>query len=222
MSENTPQVVSKPRLLFRPHPVWGWSLTPNYSVRVGFRDDVIQTIAADGWRFVPGGADALDTQLAVYGCSFTYGTGLADDETFVALLQQDMPHVKIRSRGIGGQSSVQNYLQFQHDIAQGNVDAAIFAIISDHRFRNIPHPQRMQQFLHNDWHRIGVEHVPVIRQGRDGQNSIQYVPIWQPALKRGGFDAFLPDIFSQCLVCIFKHVIQVTLRYLKGVCDLCC
>ncbi|MGB3246335.1 MAG: hypothetical protein WBB25_17505 [Sulfitobacter sp.] len=193
MSEFPQNIVAKPRLLFRPHAVLGWSLTPGYGVRVGFRPEIVQNIGADGWRLVPGAAESQGPRLAVYGCSFTYGTGLADDETFVALLQRDLPAGQLLNRGIGGQSTVQNFLQFRRDIASGQIDAAIFAIMSDHRFRNIAHPKRMRQLLNMDWYRLGVEHVPVLRQGRDGQNTICYVPIWQPALQQGGFDVFLPD-----------------------------
>lgn len=193
MNELPLKIVTKPRLLFRPHAVLGWSLTPEYAVRVRFRPEVVQQIAADGWRRIPGRAEQSPPRLAFYGCSFTYGTGLADDETFVARLQQALPEARLLNRGIGGHSTVQNFLQFRRDVAEGQIDTAIFAIISDHRFRNIAHPQRMQQFLSGEWYELGVEHVPVLRQGRDGQNTITYVPLWQPALQQGGFDAFLPD-----------------------------
>jgi len=193
MSKKLLSIVGKPRLLFRPHAVLGWSLTPGYGVRVRFRSEVVQNIGADGWRVVPGAADRQGTRLAVYGCSFTYGTGLADNETFVARLQKDLPETRFLNRGIGGHSTLQNLLQFRRDIAEGQVDAAIFAIISDHRFRNIAHPQRMRQFLKKDWHVLGIEHVPVLQQGRDGQNAIVYVSLWQPALQYGDFDVFLPD-----------------------------
>ncbi|MBS8225778.1 SGNH/GDSL hydrolase family protein [Vannielia litorea] len=193
MTQPTRTIVSKPRLLFRPNPVLGWSLTPGHGVKVAFRPEVIQTIGADGWRHVPGRTEGTGPKLAVYGCSFTYGTGLADGETYVARLQAALPQVQLRNRGIGGQSTVQSYLQFRRDIRDGKVDAAIFGVFSDHRFRNVPHPHRMQQFLSPEWYRLGVEHVPVLRQRRKGRHAIIYVPIWQPALQTGGFNAFLPD-----------------------------
>jgi hypothetical protein len=195
MTTSPSKIVAKPRLLFRPHPVLGWSLTPNYGVRVRFRPEIVQNIDSGGWRRVPKpeSGQGNGARLAVYGCSFTYGTGLADSETYVARLQRDLPDVQMLNRGIGGQSTVQNFLQFRRDAQAGAVDAAIFAIFSDHRFRNIAHPQRMRQFLSKEWYELGVEHVPVLRQGRNGRNTITYVPIWQPALQQGGFDAFLPD-----------------------------
>ncbi|MEO0771981.1 MAG: hypothetical protein AAFZ04_02250 [Pseudomonadota bacterium] len=187
-------IVARPRLLFRPDPVLGWSLTPGHGVEVSYRLDVIQSIGPDGWRHVPRPKGEGGLNLAIYGCSFTYGTGLADHETYAARLQAALPDVRVRNRGIGGQSTVQNYLQFRRDIRDKCVDAAIFGIFSDHRFRNVPHPKRMVNFLNEEWSHLGVEHVPVLRQGRhEGAHEIVYVPIWQPTLQGEGFDAFLPD-----------------------------
>lgn len=193
MTPSTDTIVSKPRLLFRPDPVLGWSLTPGHAVQVAYREGVVQRIGADGWRQVPGRDQASGPRLAVYGCSFTYGTGLTDAETYVARLQAAVPDLRLLNRGIGGQGTVQNFLQFRRDIAAGAVDAAIFAIIGDHRFRNIPHPSRMRQYLSPEWSALGVEHVPVLRRDGAGRPHIAYLPIWQPAIVRGGFEAFLPD-----------------------------
>lgn len=193
MNSNVQKLVAKPRFLFRPHPVLGWSLTPNYGVKVRFRTGIIQSIGSDGWRSIPCASDNVGPRLAVYGCSFTYGTGLADEETFTAQLQNAMPDARILNRGIGGQGTLQNYLQFRRDIAQAQVDAAVFAIISDHRFRNIAHPQRMKQYQKRDWYELGIEHVPILRQGRAGRLQIRYVPIWQPSLQHRNFEDFLPD-----------------------------
>lgn len=187
------KIVTKPRLMFRPDAVLGWRLTAHTAVRVRFRDGVMQHIGADGWRHVPGYAAAQGPRVAFYGCSFTYGTGLADDETYTALLQRDLPLMRVMNRGIGGHGTLQNLLQLRRDIAAGAVDAAVFAIISDHRFRNIAHPQRMRQYLVPEWYHLGVEHVPVARLDAAGQVRIIYPPIWQPALRSDDFHTFLPD-----------------------------
>jgi hypothetical protein len=204
------RIVSKPRLMFRPDPVLGWRLSPNHAVRVAFRGDILQHVAADGWRFVPGSVMAEGARVAIYGCSFTYGTGLADDETFTAHLQHDLPAYRILNRGIGGHGTVQNLLQLRRDIAAGAIDVAVFAIISDHRFRNIAHPQRMRQYLSAEWYHLGVEHVPVARLDTRGQVRIDYRAIWQPALRDVNFEIFLPD----------DHMINAaTFAVLGTVCD---
>lgn len=187
------KVVSKPRLMFQPDPVLGWRLSPDHAVRVGFRRDILQHVATDGWRVVPDSEAAPGPRVAIYGCSFTYGTGLADDETFTALLQRDLPTLRILNRGIGGHGTVQNLLQLRRDITAGAIDAAVFAIISDHRFRNIAHPQRMRQYLSRDWYHLGVEHVPVAQLDTEGRVEIVYPPIWQPVLREADFQIFLPD-----------------------------
>lgn len=192
MAITPANIVAKPRLLFRPDPVLGWSLSPGHGVKVGFRDGIVQTIGTDGWRHQPDGSDT-GPKLAVYGCSFTYGTGLADDETYTARLQRALPEARILNRGIGGHGTVQNLLQFRRDIANGSVDAAVFAIISDHRFRNIAHPQRMRQYLNREWYDLGVDHVPVARLDATGQARIIYHPLWQPVINQADFHIFLPD-----------------------------
>ncbi len=193
MPQSPEKIVPFPRLLFRPDPVIGWSLTPKYAVRVPYRDgNVIQHIGPDGWRRVPRQPEK-GQQVAVYGCSFTYGTGLTDEETFCALLQQKHPSLRILNRGIGGHGTVQNLLQLRRDISAGAVDAAIFAIISDHRFRNIAHPQRMRQYLAPAWYELGVEHVPVAKLTTQGKVEIHYQDLWQPVVRDAEFSMFLPD-----------------------------
>ena len=209
MTAKTANIVAVPRLLFRPDPVIGWSLTSGHAVRVGFRGRILQHIGPDGWRFMTE-RPKIGPRVAVYGCSFTYGTGLADDETFTAQLQRALPEMRILNRGIGGHGTVQNLLQLRRDIKNGAVDAAVFALISDHRFRNIAHPQRMRQYLNPNWYRLGVEHVPVARMDADGRAYILYHPLWQPVIQQAEFHIFLPDEYM---------ITAATLAVLELVCE---
>jgi hypothetical protein len=186
-------MLTTPRHAFRPHPVLGWSLTPGARITVPHRENVIQTIGPDGWRNVPEQTESPEFNLAFYGCSFTYGTGLADEETFPALVQADFRAVRVQNRGVGGHGTLQNLLQFRRDVADGMVQAAVFGIISDHRFRNFPHSHRFWHYLNSDWYRRGIEHVPIVRRDRRGELAIDYAPIWQPSMLRQDFDIFLPD-----------------------------
>lgn len=193
MPQAPEKIVAVPRLLFRPDPVIGWSLSPMHAVRIPYRPgQMMQHIGPDGWRRVPEQPE-VGQNIAVYGCSFTYGTGLADEETFCALLQKEYPDHRILNRGIGGHGTVQNLLQLRRDIAAGAVDAAVFAIISDHRFRNVAHPQRMRYYLKPQWHKLGVEHVPVAKITSGGKVEIDYCALWQPVIRDADFDMFLPD-----------------------------
>ena len=109
---------------------------------------------------MPGANSGARETVVLYDRSFTYGTGLADDETFATHIQSTLHGVTVLNRGIGDYGTLQNYLQFRQDVRCGTAHAAVFGVISDHRFRNIAHPQRMQQHLAVEWYELGVEHVP--------------------------------------------------------------
>lgn len=204
------QTVPLPNKIFKPDPLLGWRLSPGGLIEMAFRPAVAQTVNADGWRHVPDSPVKAASNLAIYGCSFTFGTGLSDEETYPAQLQSAFPRIRILNRGIGGHGSVQNYLQFRRDVKHGLVDAAVFGIISDHRFRNVPHPQRMRQFLNRHWYEKGVDRVPTARMTRNGELQIEYVPIWQPVLLDNNIEVFLPDVYM---------VDQATLLVLRSICE---
>ncbi len=207
------EIAKKPRETFKAHPIFGWTLTPGHQVKVGFRPGVVQTIDAQGNRHTPRapGEPSAGKRLAIYGCSFTYGTGLADTETYPALLQQALPDMRVLNKGVGGHGSVQALLRFRADILDGQVDAAIFGVISDHRYRNLPHPYRMKYHLSPDWYRIGVEQVPHARLNRSGDIDIVFTPIWQPSLLRMNFEVFLPDEYVLDLVTlgVFREILAL-------------
>lgn len=209
------EIAKKPREIFRAHPIYGWTLTPGRRVSVRFRPGITQSIDEDGNRRVPPNpqAEVVTHRLNIYGCSFTYGTGLADDETYAALLQQRLPEARITNKGVGGHSNVQSLLRFRDDIRSGQVDAAIFSIISDHRYRNLPHPKRMKAHLSPDWYRIGVEHVPHARLNRSGEIGIRFTPIWQPSLLGADFSIFLPDQHVLDLVAL--GILEQTVKLAK-------
>lgn len=180
---------------------------------VGFRPHITQHINADGNRLVPPQPEGLlqKTRLNIYGCSFTYGTGLSDAETYPALLQQAIPNVSVTNKGVGGHSNVQALLRFRDDLVKNRVDAAVFGVISDHRYRNFPHPYRMKAHLSPDWYRIGVEQVPHARLNRAGKIDIVFTPIWQPSLLRNDFEVFLPDehVLDLIAVGVLKEIVEL-------------
>ena len=64
----------------------GWQLTPGWSGTHHHYDyEVVYDIDASGWRLAPQ-AQMTGSRVAVLGDSFTFGLGVANDETFVARL----------------------------------------------------------------------------------------------------------------------------------------
>lgn len=203
------EIANVPRKIFKSHPIFGWTLTPNKQVKVGFRQSVVQNMDDSGNRYTPRPKiDPPGKKLTFYGCSFTYGTGLKDTETFVALIQAELPDLLVTNKGVGGHSSVQALLRFRADIIAGNVDAAVFGVISDHRYRNFPHPYRMKAHLSEDWYKLGVEQVPHARLNREGGVDIVFTPIRQPGLLHGDIEVFLPDenVLDLITLAVFREI----------------
>ncbi|HLF29430.1 MAG TPA: hypothetical protein VI566_00215 [Xanthomonadales bacterium] len=71
----------------KPHPVLGYVLLPGSARRLwksyGGRNDhdVTYTINDQGFRIAPPATRASDRSVLFFGCSFTYGEGVEDDET---------------------------------------------------------------------------------------------------------------------------------------------
>lgn len=186
------KVKGAPNRIFRQNTLLGWSLAPDSTVQVPFRDGVVQNVGSDGWRIVTG-CGSTGPKINLYGCSWTYGTGLADTETLAALLQAKFPFARFRNRGCGGFGTVHNYIQFRQEVAAQDVDIAVFLVISDHRFRNTPHPNRWKHFKKARWDNYGVTRVPIARQARDGTFQVTYISPNQPAVDAEGLHAFLPS-----------------------------
>jgi hypothetical protein len=182
--------------IFQPHPVLGWSLIPGGRRDVLFRGDVAENIGSDGWRVVTGTPPEAKWNIAFYGCSFTFGVALRDEETFTSILQSMLPDVRVLNRGVGGYGTTQNYLQFRKDVRERRVDAAVFCLLSDHRYRNYGHPHWMRRHLSMRWYQIGVEHMPRARIDRSGKIWVEYIPIWQPSLLHENFQFIFPDEFT--------------------------
>ncbi len=202
---------STPKEIYKAHPIFGWVLSPNSQIQVSYRPGTIQNTNSNSDRVVTNKTQKTNHNLNIYGCSFTYGTGLKDDETYSSILQNSLPDFNITNKGIGGHSTVQNYLRFREDIKTGQVDSAVFGVISDHRYRNIPHPYRMKQHLKPAWYDIGVEHIPHIHIDRNKKPRIKFTPIWQECMLRDDFGVFVPDEYYLDLatIVIFQEILKL-------------
>lgn len=191
MTIRAEQVQGRPLLAYRPDPVLGWALTPNVDLRPDWSPSTVQTIGPDGMRSVPGQTAPPAPNLVFYGCSFTFGEGLRDAETFPALIQHGRADRRVVNRGVPGYSTVQNYLQFRRDVRNGQVAAACFGVFSHHRYRNIAHPVRFRGRQGAQWRTF--DHIPVAHLDRRGDVEIAFVPVRQPITNWDDFHAFVPD-----------------------------
>lgn len=105
-------------------PVTGYAPVPGASVRSrAVRDgvmlyDVTYTIGKDGWRVTYPAPDA-DTAVVFFGCSFTLGEGLQDDENFAYLVGKlSRGKYKVFNYGLSGYGPHHMLALIQHGLPE--------------------------------------------------------------------------------------------------------
>lgn len=79
----------------------------------------------------------IEREVAVMGCSFTYGYGVNDEEHFTSLLQKKHPSYNFTNYGVIGYGTVQSYLQLKKKIAENEQPNEVVLVFSSfHLERN--------------------------------------------------------------------------------------
>lgn len=123
-----------------PDPQHGRVGTPNAIARQHDDDfDVTYHLDDQGWRRMPVRADAsARSAVWIIGCSFTFGAGVEDDETYAHLLaSQAWPQAPVRSMAVSGWGTTNAYLTLQRQLQRSPPPAAVlYGWISHHSQRN--------------------------------------------------------------------------------------
>ena len=135
--------------LHDPDPVLGWVLRPGhwrYGPYVAGGETVEVTIADDRSRRTrPAAAADGKPELLLVGCSFTFGWGVSDDETYAWGVQTLRPDLDVRNRGTGAYGTLQALLLLERELASGDRPAeVVYGFISDHAVRNVGGPTWMR------------------------------------------------------------------------------
>lgn len=142
--EITPYTIqSEPAFCLIPHPQLGFGLQPgSFDISVNQGPGFKARHGADSLRITP--PDTLpeaQPEIWMMGCSYTYGMGVGEAQTFTALLQQKFPHYRFRNFGVPGYGTVQSYLQLKKSLAEGEKPALVVLNYADfHPSRNVLSP----------------------------------------------------------------------------------
>ena len=125
-----------------PDPLLGWRPRAGVharSVHPGSYD-VVNTIDAQGLRGVRDARREKTpglTRVAVFGCSQTFGSGVADDETFSARLEAGLPGIEVLNFGVHGYGTDQMLLRYEREGASYAPDVVVLAFAYYHLERNV-------------------------------------------------------------------------------------
>lgn len=157
--------------LIRYDPHLGWALTPNWSGRHRHHDfDVAYTVNRLGFRKQPGASGPPSAgHWAVVGDSFTFGLGVDDDETFVALLDhRQKDGRRFVNYGVPGYSTDQAYLLIRQQVVFLKPAGILLCVyLGNDLFDNLrPYPLQADHakpyFVHTDGGLV-LKNVPVPR-----------------------------------------------------------
>ncbi|MCW5518528.1 SGNH/GDSL hydrolase family protein [Aureitalea sp. L0-47] len=130
--------VSPPKA-FTGHDSLGIVLNPgNYDIILNRKVKFHTTHTSAGQRLVPDTNSAKGRpQLAFLGCSFTYGYGVNDEQTFASILQKKYPKLDFHNYGVIGYGTLQSYFQLESLLKNGTPpEVVILNFASDHFERN--------------------------------------------------------------------------------------
>ncbi len=86
-----------------------------------------------GW----GQRDSTRLEVWIFGCSFTYGWGVNDEQTYPWILQKRLPEYEILNFGMSGYGTLQSFIQFREALLEGRAPKyAVLAYASFHDARN--------------------------------------------------------------------------------------
>lgn len=138
------------------HPQMGFSLRPGkYCFKLAEQHEFCATHTRDSLRatsYEP--LDSIANKIHLYGCSLTYGYGVADSQTFAWQMQQHFSSHEVRNYGVSGYSLTQMFERMKHAYAKGGrPDLAIIAYASFHDERNamLRHWRKSLMFRENDF-----------------------------------------------------------------------
>lgn len=170
-----------------------------------------------------------DKMVAIYGCSFTYGTAVSAEETFCSLLQGQLPAWRVENHGVPGYSASRNLIQLQRATRWNQADLVTFCWISDHLRRNVCDIQWIQLISANRMvsrlqsksaaltgrNLQATEQLPRAALDAEGRLAMRSVRMPREDIIGVDFTDFNPDPFYLDLVCfrLFERANAVVTAY---------
>jgi hypothetical protein len=193
-------------------PELGYRCQPNaYHLEMIKGCQILQETDDTGYRPVPGQPAKPRKNLAVYGCSFTFGFGNPVEETFCAVLQRRMPEWRIENRGVSGYGTHQNLIQLRRDSHWDLADYAAFCFIPDHYRRNVAASTWVQNLP--GFARAGTEVTFYPRVGLEADGTLIWrkIATRRPEILGIQLSDFVPDQYymEQVYVALVREAAQL-------------
>jgi len=161
----------------------------------------------------------------IFGCSFTQGWSLNDDETYPWLLQQRLPGYEVTNFGVDGYSTLQSLIQCREALKQGRKpEFAVLAYSVGHDFRNTQTRAWLKMLEGAGTpSALGTVKLPYAKMSDNGQFRLRYVPLdyfGGSLLRHSAFANFLDDKYNRWKETTYQSH-KVTLAIIDDFARLC-
>jgi hypothetical protein len=176
--------------LYTPDAELGYTVTPNVDMQIEFlkkSQSIEFSVRTDDrgrrWTGIQAGDGIVPKpEVWIFGCSFTFGWLVDDDESYPWLLQQRFPSLAVRNYGVGGYGTLQSLLQYQRALRESDPPRiAILAYANFHEERNVMSPLRSKR-LGRSWRAWGEVNQPYMQWLGEGKFVIRQSSTYQPYL----------------------------------------
>lgn len=189
---------------FAKHPTLGYTHIPG-EFRVTLRDAYTFKVThmANSLRATQPAATYQDRppedEIWIFGCSFTHGWALSDEETYPWLVQQEFPEFEIVNWGVSGYGTIHQLIQFREALEQGRRPRlAIATYASFHDARNTFLRNRRKDIA--AWNKLGPLVQPYARINEAGELTyhiadVEFVEF--PLMRHSAFVHFLERKYDE-------------------------
>ena len=164
-------------------------------------------------------------EIWVFGCSFTQGWTLNDEETYPWVLREKLPDYEVVNFGVLGYGTVQSLIQLREALAKGARPAlVILSYASFHDVRNtLPRTWMKIRLTAGAAPTFGRVNLPYARWANDSTPEILYQPFeYGPELllRASALADFLDDTYNKYLEKTY-HSLEVTQELIEEISSLC-
>jgi hypothetical protein len=157
--------------LFQIHPVLGYSHIPgSFSVTLETGYSFTMTHLPDLSRITrqidPGVVAGKKKEVWIFGCSYTHGWSINDEETYPWLISAMFPDFSVVNFGVGGYGTIHSLLQLKDALESSLPELVIVAYPDFHDERNT-FARTRRKFM-APWNRLGPLFQPYARIDRHG------------------------------------------------------
>jgi len=166
-------VVPRQAHMYNPDPDLGYTLVPNQTLTITHTRNMGTASAPPlTWSFTTSSLGHRMThaptfqssgkEIWIFGCSFTFGWSVSDDESFPWLLQNDLPTYEVINFGTPGYGTLQGLIQLKEALEKGRTPELVVLFYARfHNERNTLAPlyRRVNGFA---WTRWGEREQPYV------------------------------------------------------------